>query len=170
MISCILWCSCICTQDFVPFRSCTSCLEWSSSSSLCFLILFYRCLKKYWAHTLILSINILAFLLGYSMHVKINIKLHLSYVIMSHDTLFCQMVPSMFPLSCACARAHTAFQPSAHSIFSVPTNLKSFHYYFEVIFCPLFQLFSLRSRKTAVSSYIRHPCIKVVDYTEWTKV
>src|SRR6218665_3449438 len=77
---------------------------------------------------------------------------------------------SMFPLSCARARARTAFQPSAHNIFSVPTNLKSFHYYFEVIFCPLSQLFSLRSRKTAVSSYIRHPCIKVVDYTQWTKV
>src|SRR6218665_3613273 len=76
--------------------------------------------------------------------------------------------PSMFPLSCA--RALTAFQPSAHSIFSVPTNLKSFHYYFEVIFCPLSQLFSLRSLKTAVSSYIRHPCTKVLDYTQWTKV
>src|SRR6218665_2099134 len=74
---------------------------------------------------------------------------------------------AMFPLSCARARARTAFQSSAHSIFSVPTNLKSFHYYFEVIFCPLF---SLRSRKTAVSSYIRHPCTKVVDYTQWTKV
>src|SRR6218665_3506597 len=77
---------------------------------------------------------------------------------------------AMFPLSCARARARTAFQPSAHSILSVPTNLKSFHYYFEVIFCPLSQLFSLRSLKTAVSSYIRHPCTKVVDHTQWTKV
>src|SRR6218665_2317545 len=77
---------------------------------------------------------------------------------------------AMFPLSCAHARARTAFQPSEHSIFSVPTSLKSFHYYFEVIFCPLSQLFSLRSRKTAVSSYTCHPCTKVLDYTQWTKV
>src|SRR6218665_2539110 len=75
----------------------------------------------------------------------------------------------MFPLSCARARARTAFQPSAHSIFSVPTNLKSFHYYFEMIFCPLSQLFSLRSRKTAVSFYFRHPCTRVVDYPSGPK-
>src|SRR6218665_1221147 len=78
----------------------------------------------------------------------------------------------MFPLSCARARARTAFQPSAHSIFSVLINLNSFHYYFEVIFCPLSQLFSLGSRKTAVSSYIRHPCTMQGRrlYTQWTKV
>ena len=42
--------------------------------------------------------------------------------------------------------------------------------HWSALFCHLSQLFSLRSRKTAVSSYIRHPCTKVVDYIQWTKV
>src|SRR6218665_738379 len=63
----------------------------------------------------------------------------------SSGTLLKLFLVAMFPLSCARARARTAFQPSAHSIFSVPTNLKSFHYYFEVIFaiCPSYLAYDL---------------------------
>src|SRR6218665_1486610 len=75
--------------------------------------------------------------------IKANYKT-MKYVVCLGDCLifakciiFCvHWLPAMFPLSCA----RTAFQPSAHSIFSVPTNLKSFHYYFKVIFFPLSQL------------------------------
>src|SRR6218665_4026603 len=74
-------------------------------------------------------------------------------------------LPPMFPLSCARARARTAFQPSAHSIFSVPTNLKSFHYYFEVIFalCPSYLAYDLERPRFPLISVTLAPC-KVVDY------